>query len=104
MEAYATAAATAAAAAERERTLNAAPRPDCKCKFAQHMLGDGCEQCNPAKALEYVRSTMADLEAHRNMLAAQLTRLQEALAPTYEASPEGRLELERIQKALDFDA
>jgi hypothetical protein len=68
------------------------------------MVGDGCDVCNPAKALEYSRETMADLQAHRDMLAAQLTRLRDALKATYEATPEGRTELKRIQKALDFDA
>jgi hypothetical protein len=68
------------------------------------MVGDGCSVCNPAKALEYARETMADLQAHRDMLAAMLIRLRDALEPTYSMSPEGRSELARIQKVLDFDA
>ena len=76
----------------------------CKCTFSQYMVGDGCDVCNPAKALEYARETMADLQAHRDMLAAELVRLCDALDSTYMLSPEGREGLDRIQKALDFDA
>lgn len=54
--------------------------------------------------LESARETMADLQAHRDMLAAMLIRLRDALEPAYSMSPEGRTELARIQKALDFAA
>ena len=66
------------------------------------MLGDGCDICNPAKALEYARDTITDLTAHRDMLITELTRLHEALKGVYALSPEGRKELERIQKALTY--
>lgn len=36
---------------------------DCKCDFRTHMLGDGCEVCNPAKSLEYAKETIAEQEA-----------------------------------------
>ena len=68
------------------------------------MVGDGCDVCNPTQALEYARETMADLQAHRDMLAAELLRMRDVLDSTYMLIPEGRKELERIQKALDFDA
>ena len=35
----------------------------CKCNFNQRMVGDGCEICNPAQALEYARDRVAELEA-----------------------------------------
>lgn len=76
---------------------------ECKCNFRQYMLGDGCDVCNPAKALEYARETMADLQAHRDMLAAALRRL----IAVYEVShsPKQRQECwEQARKAMDFDA
>lgn len=81
-----------------------AQRQECLCSLNTKLTGDGCAVCNPAKSLEYALETIADLEAHRNMLSAELERLRSALEPTYETSPEGRAELDRIQKALDFDA
>ena len=76
---------------------------ECKCNFRQYMLGDGCDVCNPAKALEYARETMADLQAHRDMLAAALRRLIAAYEVSH--SPKQRQECrEQARKALDFDA
>lgn len=34
----------------------------CDCSLATKLVGDGCEICNPAKALEYAKQTIADLE------------------------------------------
>ncbi len=36
---------------------------ECKCNMREKLVGDGCEVCNPAKALEYAKGTIADLEA-----------------------------------------
>lgn len=36
---------------------------ECKCDFRTRMLGDGCDVCNPGKALQYAKETIADLEA-----------------------------------------
>ena len=35
---------------------------ECKCNLREKLVGDGCESCNPAKALEYAKETIADLE------------------------------------------
>jgi hypothetical protein len=39
----------------------------CQCDLRTKTLGDGCEVCNPAKTLEYVRENLGDfrrLAAH----------------------------------------
>ena len=36
---------------------------ECNCTFTQYMVGDGCEICNPAKALEYAKETIKDQQA-----------------------------------------
>lgn len=36
---------------------------ECKCNMREKLVGDGCEVCNPAKALEYAKETIAELEA-----------------------------------------
>ncbi len=35
----------------------------CKCDFRTFMVGDGCDVCNPAKALEYARETIDEQAA-----------------------------------------
>jgi len=35
----------------------------CDCGWHSYMVGDGCDKCNPAKALEYARETIAELES-----------------------------------------
>lgn len=34
----------------------------CKCTMHQSMVGDGCEVCNPALALEYAKDQIAELK------------------------------------------
>ena len=76
---------------------------ECKCTFMQYMVGDGCDVCNPAKALEHARETMADLQAHRDMLAAAMRRLINCYSESH--SPKVRADCwAQAQKALDFDA
>ena len=79
---------------------------ECKCTFTQYMVGDGCSVCNPARALEYASHTMADLQAHRDMLDAALREaigVLEELCTAYK-HPEPESSMTRMQKALDFDA
>ena len=78
----------------------------CKCTFTQYILGDGCSVCNPAKALEYANHTMADLQAHRDMLDQALREaigIIEELCTAHK-HPEPEASMTRMQKALDFDA
>lgn len=34
----------------------------CKCTIAQKLVGDGCSECNPALALDYATSEIAELK------------------------------------------
>jgi len=45
----------------------------CTCTFAQQ-IGDGCEVCNPALALEVAVERIEDLEAENAALRASLSR------------------------------
>lgn len=36
---------------------------ECSCSLRVKLVGDGCEVCNPAKALEYAKDTIEDLES-----------------------------------------
>jgi hypothetical protein len=47
----------------------------CKCTLAQRTVGDGCEICNPAKALDYAKDTIDDLQARVAELEAALRDL-----------------------------
>lgn len=44
---------------------------DCKCDLRTRLVGDGCEICNPAKALEYAKETISDLrDGHAEFVRA----------------------------------
>lgn len=78
----------------------------CRCRFTTYMVGDGCEACNPAKALKYATHRMADLQAHRDMLDQALREaigIIEELCTAHK-HPEPEASMTRMQKALDFDA
>lgn len=36
---------------------------ECKCDMRTRLVGDGCEVCNPAKALEFANERIAELES-----------------------------------------
>jgi len=49
----------------------------CICTFAQKLTGDGCEACNPHKALEYAKDT---IDAQRSEIETLRQQLSEANA------------------------
>ena len=55
---------------------------ECKCDFRTYMVGDGCEVCNPAKALKYAKETIADQNDEIDTLRAHLAA-SEARAERY---------------------
>jgi hypothetical protein len=48
-----------------------------------------------------LRAYIKDVKLHNLALVEQLERLRNALAPTYDLSPEGQKELERIQNVIN---
>ena len=77
----------------------------CKCNLSKRITGDGCDECNPAKALEYARDMMVSIQAHRRMLAVALLDAKcaiEDLCLEYHRT-EPKETMLRIQKALGFD-
>lgn len=85
-----------------ERSIMTVPvTPEQVAKFAELVAAAEREAC--AALLEYAKETLSSLESHRNMLSEELRRLYEALESTYSLSPEGRAELERMEKALNYD-
>ncbi len=48
-----------------------AHRPaQCNCSMRTRLVGDGCEKCNPAQTIEYLREGVADLEREVEALLA----------------------------------
>lgn len=47
----------------------------CKCDFRTFMVGDGCDVCNPAKALEYARETIDEQAALIEEMGEALERI-----------------------------
>ena len=48
---------------------------ECKCDLRTRLVGDGCEVCNPTKALEYAKETICDLEGDICALLADIKSL-----------------------------
>lgn len=45
---------------------------ECYCNLQKKLVGDGCEVCNPAKALEYAKETIEELTQRCDMLLEAL--------------------------------
>lgn len=50
----------------------------CKCDMRTKLVGDGCEICNPAKALEYAKDTIEFLIQERDELRSALMAILES--------------------------
>lgn len=61
----------------------------CKYTLREKLVGDGCEVCNPSKALEYAK---AELERLREV---------EKAAQWFCDNPDSFIALSRLQEALD---
>ena len=49
----------------------------CKCTMGKKLTGDGCEICNPEKALELAKETIKDLETENIILKEAVEWLRE---------------------------
>ena len=50
--------------------IGASMEKECTCTFAQRMVGDGCEVCNPAYALEMASESLNELRIEHDRLLA----------------------------------
>lgn len=53
----------------------------CLCTYAQKMTGDGCEICNPSKAIEYAEETIKDLRIELDKAYAKIDALMLEYCP-----------------------
>lgn len=58
---------------------------ECKCNMRERLVGDGCEVCNPAKALEYAKGTIEDTEEALKRTLAVLRQMYDAFWGTSES-------------------
>ena len=59
---------------------------NCKCDFRTHMVGDGCEACNPKKALECAHDALRTMEDERLALREALKYAKTGFDLAYEAA------------------
>lgn len=77
---------------------------DCKCDMRTKLVGDGCDVCNPALAVELYKQTIEDLTAERDALAVQcqaLRSLLPATRPEYGAPGSRDVDVRKQQEAFD---
>jgi hypothetical protein len=76
---------------------------ECQCDLRTKLVGDGCEVCNPALALEYAKQTIDDLRAEVEALRAAALRQWKADASLY-AMPHDCSRDEHIAALDEHDA
>ena len=59
---------------------------NCECRIRTYMVGDGCDICNPAKALEYAYDTLRSMEEDRLALRVALNYARSGFDLAYAAA------------------